>query len=439
MNADQRLPHTTTMDHTQHLIIGAGITGLSFANFIDSDDYLILERETEIGGWCKTVKKDGFVWDFSGHFFHFNHPDIERYLRERMPPDEVVTVEKNAQILYKDHLVDFPFQKNIHQLPKDEFVECLYDVYFREETGAADEFDSDSFKGMLYEKFGRGISEKFLVPYNEKLYACDLEQLDRDAMGRFFPYADLDEIIANMRETPDDESYNATFTYPKNGAIMYINALASEVPDDHICLDEALVDIDLDDKIATTSRDRRVKFENLISSAPFDQLMRMVDIEYDPDVLTYNKVLVFNLGFDAKGPEGIHWIYFPEKKYAFYRVGFYDNIMGDDRMSLYVEIGYPSDANPDPSEMKQIVLDDLRDAGVVEDQQLVASHHTVLDPAYVHITEDSNETYEQLNETLQLRDVHSIGRYGGWTYCAIEDNIVEARALARRFNAVSPT
>jgi hypothetical protein len=31
--------------------------------------------------------------------------------------------------------------------------------------------------------------------------------------------------------------------------------------------------------------------------------------------------------------------------------------------------------------------------------------------------------------------VYSIGRYGGWTYCSIEDNIVEARALAKRFNA----
>jgi hypothetical protein len=28
--------------------------------------------------------------------------------------------------------------------------------------------------------------------------------------------------------------------------------------------------------------------------------------------------------------------------------------------------------------------------------------------------------------------VHSIGRYGAWTYCSIEDNIVEARALAER-------
>jgi hypothetical protein len=27
--------------------------------------------------------------------------------------------------------------------------------------------------------------------------------------------------------------------------------------------------------------------------------------------------------------------------------------------------------------------------------------------------------------------VHSIGRYGAWTYCSIEDNMLEARALAQ--------
>jgi len=418
---------------TKYLVVGAGVTGLSFANFIDSDDYLILEREPEIGGWCKTVKQDGFVWDFSGHFFHFNHPDIEKYLRERMPPDEVVTVEKNAQIIYDGTWIDFPFQKNIHQLPKDQFIECLYDVYFRE--AAADECDPDSFEGMLYEKFGEGIAEKFLVPYNEKLYACDLEELDRDAMGRFFPYADLDDIIGNMH-VQEDDSYNATFTYPKNGAIMYINALASEVPDDKIRLEEALVDLDLDEKVAHTSRGDEISFDYMISSAPFDRLMEMTGLDYDAEVFTYNKVLVFNLGFDRKGPEGVHWIYFPEKKYPFYRVGFYDNIMGTDRMSLYVEIGNPADADPDPEVERQKVLAGLAEAGLVDDHELVAEHHTTLDPAYVHITEESNATFEELDAQLQLRGVHSIGRYGGWTYCAIEDNIVEARGLARRLNSV---
>ncbi len=421
------------MKKTKYLIIGAGMSGLAFANFIDSDDYLILEREPEIGGWCKTVKKKGFVWDFSGHFFHFKRPEIEAYLRDRMPADEVTTVVKNSQILYKDALVDFPFQKNIHQLPQDDFIECLYDVYFREE--ATGEFAADSFKGMLYEKFGKGISEKFLVPYNEKLYACDLEELDRDAMGRFFPYANLEEIIRNMRR-PDNVSYNATFTYPKNGAIMYVNALASEVPDDKILLEQALSSIDLANKVATTSTGEQIEFEYIISSAPFDRLLQIAELEHDPSVFTYNKVLCFNLGFDKKGPEGVHWIYLPEKKYCFYRVGFYDNILGEDRMSMYVELGYDKDAEVDRDAMKEQVLVDLKTAGIVKDHELVADHSVVLDPAYVHITQDSRAEFDRLSSILELRGVHSIGRYGGWTYCSIEDNIVEARDLAEKFNTL---
>lgn len=36
----------------------------------------------------------------------------------------------------------------------------------------------------------------------------------------------------------------------------------------------------------------------------------------------------------------IHWFYYPEAKYNFYRVGFYNNIFGSKKMSIYVEIGF---------------------------------------------------------------------------------------------------
>ena len=422
------------MLHTRYLIVGAGITGLAFANFIEDDDYLLLERDAEIGGWCKTEIRDGFVWDYSGHFFHFRRPEIEQYLRDRMPPDEVVTVVKDSRILYGDRLVDFPFQKNIHQLPPDEFVECLYDLYFREESQG--EASADSFAGMLYEKFGRGIAEKFLIPYNEKLYACDLEMLDREAMGRFFPYADLADIIRNMRK-PDNASYNATFTYPKGGAIEYVRALASEVPEAKIALSEGLAELDLAAKVATTTTGRQIAFEYLVSSAPFDRLMAMTGLDYDAAVLSSNKVLVFNLGFDAKGLSGVHWVYFPEPRYSFYRVGFYDNILGSDRMSLYVEIGMATQDVVDVDAARRRVLEDLKTAGIVTDQKLVADQSVVLDPAYVHITRASRALVDRAAAILATRGVYSIGRYGGWTYCSIEDNIVEALELASRFNAVT--
>jgi hypothetical protein len=35
---------------------------------------------------------------------------------------------------------------------------------------------------------------------------------------------------------------------------------------------------------------------------------------------------------------------------------------------------------------------------------------------------------------LKTRDVYPAGRYGGWTYCSIEDNIVEARTIVTALN-----
>jgi hypothetical protein len=98
-------------------------------------------------------------------------------------------------------------------------------------------------------------------------------------------------------------------------------------------------------------------------------------------------------------------------------------------MSLYVEVGYPSDARVDVAGMRERVLADLRREGVVARQQLVAEHSVVLDPAYVHVTKRSLAEHRRLTSSLATHGVYSLGRYGGWTYCSIEDNIVEARAL----------
>ncbi|MFI5299898.1 MAG: protoporphyrinogen/coproporphyrinogen oxidase [Polyangiales bacterium] len=424
------------MEHVRHLIVGAGISGLATAAFLRDRDRLVIEADREIGGYCKTVVKDGFVWDYSGHFFHFKHPDIEAWLRARMPGQEIRSVEKKSFIAYKGSQIDFPFQKNIHQLPQAEFIECLSDLFFARSSEVKREPSPErNFKEMLSARFGQGISEKFLIPYNEKLYACDLATLDRDAMGRFFPHADLVDIIKNMR-TADNASYNARFTYPAGGAIQYVKALASEVDPSQLSLGERLESIDLKARVARTNK-REIQFERLVSSTPFDKLAKLSALAHDESVFTWNKVLVFNLGFDRKGQRDVHWVYHPARETSFYRIGFYDNIFDSDRLSLYVELGYPRTTvlgSREIAEARTRVLADLKREGVIGDHQLVAEHHVVMDPAYVHITRGSIAEHRRLSRILQAHGVYSIGRYGGWTYCSIEDNIVEARQLASDFD-----
>ncbi len=344
---------------------------------------------------------------------------------QRIDPDEMLTVVKHTQILYKDRHVDFPFQMNIHQLEQEEFIDCLYDLFTIPPSAP-----SDTFKQMLYAKFGRSIAEKFLIPYNTKLYATDLDSLDVDAMGRFFPYADPEQIIRNFRH-PKGDSYNATFLYPRQGCMRIVHSVASHLDISRISLRERLLCVDLHNHNALTDR-RIIHYDNLISTIPFPKLLSMCAIQYDPDIYSWNKVLVFNLGFDAKGPQRRNsWMYFPESKYCFYRVGFYDNIIGQDRMSLYVEIGFAKDqpvGNLD--DLLHRTLLDLRAAGILDGQHLVASHHVIMDPAYVHITRRSEADKQIKMKQLAQHNVHSIGRYGAWKYCSLEDNIFDAFTLA---------
>jgi len=415
------------VERTRYLVVGAGVTGLAFADWLRDDDCLVLEANREIGGYCRTIKRDGFIWDYSGHFFHFRRPEIEQDLIERMGAQAVLRISRDSRIWYGDRFIDFPFQRNIRQLPEADYQDCIRGLRERPKE------EGGSFKDMLLARYGRGIAEKFLIPYNEKLYALNLSALDANAIGRFFPHVSVEEILGEAE--PSTVGYNATFTYPEGGAIQYVEALARGIRAEQICLDERLLSLDLQEKIATTTK-RQIRYDSLISSAPLVRLLEICGIEYDASVLSHNKVQVFNLGFDSKGPSDVHWIYYPQRELSFYRVGFYDNIFDSDRMSLYVEVGLPWDAELSPDQrgaLKAKVLADLQACGVVMNQTLLASHDVLLDPAYVHITRKSTAEAASKRELLAALDVHSIGRYGGWTYCSIEDNIIEARELAERF------
>ncbi len=415
--------------NTKYLIIGAGISGLSFAYFLPDKDYIIVEKENEIGGLCKTIYKDDYIWDYAGHFYHFKTNEMKNLFNTLMEDEEIVKQSKKTKIYYKNNLIDYPFQTNIHQLEKNDFIDCLYDLFNKEEKNKY-----NNFLDMLYGKFGKSIVEKFLKPYNEKLYACDLNTLDEEAMGRFFPYADIKQIINNMK-CNSDVSYNNEFLYPKKGAISFINKLFNKLDKDKIILNTEITNIDFKERIATTNNGCKVKYKYLINSSPLNSFLELLNTNKSLDLLsklTYNKVLVFNLGFEKKSKWSEHWVYFPDKSINFYRAGFYDNILNSDKLSMYIEIGFDKDCkNIDINKQLEITIENLKKVGIVEDDNKLSSYSSILiDPAYVHIRGNTNKEVNTYFNELKKNDIFSIGRYGAWVYCSMEDCMTEAKKLA---------
>ena len=422
--------------NVKYLIIGAGISGLTFANYAKGD-YLIIEKENEVGGYCRTIKKKDYVWDYAGHFFHFSTDEFRKKFLDSVDPADIKYKNKDTKIIYKNALIDYPFQTNIHQLEIDEFIDCLYDLFHKEEKE-----DYDNYLDMLYGKFGKSIVEKFLKPYNEKLYAVDLTMLDKDAMGRFFPYADIPAIIDNMKANKDSTSYNNTFLYPKNGAGSFIQILYDALDKSKVLLNHKVVKIDNAKKVAELDDGSKINYEYLINSSPLNDFLAYFEGEEFVNLrnsLSYNKVLVFNLGFNKKSKyTEEHWMYIPDKNVNFYRIGFYDNILDADKLSMYIEIGYGKDAvitKEDVDTQLRVTLENLLKLGIIDEDMKLEEHSTIImSPAYVHINTETEKKIQDFKDKEAKNNIYTIGRYGAWTYCSMEDCMIAAKKLAENLN-----
>jgi hypothetical protein len=77
------------------------------------------------------------------------------------------------------------------------------------------------------------------------------------------------------------------------------------------------------------------------------------------------------------------------------------------------------------------VLADLRAEGLVTDHQLVASHTVTMTPGLrPHHRAVAGRGDRRRGQTLAAAGVYSRRPLRRWTYCSIEDNLIETQELA---------
>ena len=99
---------------------------------------------------------------------------------------------------------------------------------------------------------------------------------------------------------------------------------------------------------------------------------------------------------------------------------------------MYIEIGFKEDAIIDLEKQLELTLENLKKCGIISDHQLVAHKALIINPGYVHITKQSNEKVNDFRKMIAEDGIYTIGRYGKWTYCSIEDCMIDAMELANK-------
>ena len=102
----------------KYLILGAGVAGLTFATALKKirgeDSFLLLERNLEAGGLCRTVYVDGTPVDIGGgHILDVCRPHVTKFLFEFMPQSEWRRYVRDSRIELNDMTVNHPLEANI--------------------------------------------------------------------------------------------------------------------------------------------------------------------------------------------------------------------------------------------------------------------------------------------------------------------------------------
>jgi len=422
------------------VIIGAGITGLSTAYHLEQKgftDFKIFEKESTIGGLCRSVQQDGFTFDYTGHLLHINDPYFRSFIKNIIGFDHFNTINRRSFIYSQDVYSRYPYQINLHGLPSQTIADCI-EGFVKRNTSIK---QPKSFKQWVLKNFGTGFAKHFFMPYQQKIFACKLDTISASWTGRFVPSTSLKQIIEGaVQDKQDAIGYNAQFFYPKHGGIFaWVEKLAHAI-NIPIYTDFCVKKINLKEKVVHFSNGHIEPFEQLVSTMPLDTMLRCLKEKSSTtfkralDHLRCNSVINFNLGIHKPNLSSKHWIYFPEKLYPFYRIGFPHNFSEQATppqcSSLYGEFAHINKSKQWINKTLKHALTTTKKLFSITDQDIATQKIMSISHAYVIYDFWRDRYLPKLLHQLKENNVYPTGRYGEWKYASMQEGILDGKKMA---------
>ncbi len=421
------------------VIVGAGCAGLSAAYNLRGREFRIFEKNDRPGGLCRTQNFGGYRFDHGGHMLHFKSPGVKAMVK-RLMKDNLCEHTRRAHIFSRNVITDYPFQANTYGLPPEVVRDCI--VGFVEALIQAEKNPGrpGNFRDWILYHFGDGIARNFMLPFNEKFWRTPLDRITTEWLGWSVPRPSLKEVVNGALGIQGSRfGYNVSFFYPRRGGIeALVRALARRVR--NIELNQEAAEVHPNKRRLILESGEEVPYRRIVSTMPLKELVSRLrpcagSIRDAARGLRHLSVLCVNLGVKGRRVSNSHWVYFPEKKFSFYRAGFYSNLAQakGQRQSLVLEItGRPGELDGREEELSLSALRDFAGAGFLgEDHEVEYMGWMKIPFAYVIYDRHRARWVPKILDYLERRDIFSIGRYGRWEYSTMEDALKQGGDAVR--------
>ena len=442
----------------KHVIAGAGPTGLAAAYYLglagDGPQTLLLEREKQVGGWCRSLEAGGFTFDHAGHIMFSNDPEVLR-LYQLLLGDNLHWQNREAWVYSKGVYTRYPFQGSLHGLPPQVLKECIVGAIEARfgplrggGTGGSGVHAGARPRPANFEEFilgvwGEGIARHFAIPYNRKLWTVPLDEMETSWLEGRVPLPDLEQIIEGALEhTPRPMGPNARFGYPLRGGFQALMTGFLPHLQCELATEATVVSVSPSRRMLRLADGRVIRFETLVSTMPLPRLVEACGDEAPAEVQTAARALrhvavrCVHLGVARSGLTDKHWIYYPEDT-VFHRIFVQGNasphVNPPGGFGLTCEITH-SAAKPLPCEGDELVrrvVDDCRRVGMLQpDDRIAVSAQVDMPCAYVVYDHARSGNVERIRRWLEPFSIILAGRYSEWEYYNSDHAFVAGRRAA---------
>jgi UDP-galactopyranose mutase len=456
------------------VIIGAGPTGLSAAYHLGRDAVLV-EQADRVGGWCRSIEDNGFTFDMAGHIMFSNDPYVHE-MYQMLLGDNVHWQDREAWIYSNKVYTRYPFQGALYGLPPEVIKDCIVGAIEARfgslnakqpaaDTGINGDYTGPERRGMfepllkanatrkprmysgaerrlsankgsprnfeefIYKVWGAGIAKHFAIPYNQKLWAVPLAEMETSWLGGRVPLPNLEEMIEGaLSPSSKPMGPNARFGYPLRGGFQSLMDGFLPHLEGELRLKTQVTAVSPSRHTVTLSDGSVLSYQFLLSTMPLPALVRVMDAEAPADVrksaarLRHVSVRCVNLGIGREHLTEKHWIYYPENT-VFHRIFVQGNASPHCNppggFGLTCEITY-SDAKPLPCDGDALIqrcIEDCYRVGFFNpDDPIWAANQVDMPVAYVVYDHERAANVALIREWLSTQDIVLAGRYAEWEY-----------------------
>lgn len=420
-------------------ILGGGISGLTLQRFLRHPSE-VLERGAVPGGLCRTFWKDGFGFDLGGHILFSKYPHVNELI-DRLLEGNLNHCRRANQVLFKGRYVKYPFENDLGTLEQQDCYECLIDYLKNDYPEPA------NFEEWAYYTFGRSIADKYLIPYNRKIWKREPRELGLEWVSRI-PRPPMEDVVRSaLGIATEGYTHQLHFRYPlQGGAEALVQAM---IEDPALVHCEAVVQsIRREGKHWTVADGQATRhYDHLVLAFPIHEAIRCFtdvpgEVREAVSRLRYNALRIAFLAVNNTSLMDRSAVYIPDPTVLPHRVcfmGYFSPyLVRPGTSSLVAEVTTPSGDRIDQltnDDFLDRVVGDLdrigilrREDVILRDTRRVEYAYPVYDLAYTGNVQIVRRYFASLGIDL-------LGRFAEFDYINADECIHRALQLAEKLNS----